>query len=111
LADLEYYERLKEIGKAELIARERKQEDDRREQQRIAHRLQSLSTEDYQPLYETVRRDFAAQYPSVMKFKASLFESAIRARMAQLLEEPAAIAPPVPPPPPPQDNNAPQSTL
>jgi hypothetical protein len=87
MKEFDYYERLKEIGRAELEDRKAREQRDRAEREEIDKRLTSLSEGEYKRLYQTVERDFGAQFPQVMATKGSLFESAIRARMARLLEK------------------------
>ena len=82
--DRSTYER--ELARQHLAALEKREHEERTEQARIEKRLRPLSEGDYQRLYETVKRDFAAKFPSVMASKGTLFDSAIRAGMARILD-------------------------
>jgi hypothetical protein len=86
LADFDYYERLKEIGRSEEASRVAREQQDRAERAAVDERLKSLSEGEYQRLYETVKRDFAAKFPLLAAIRGNLFESAIRARMAEILD-------------------------
>lgn len=85
LADFDYYERLREIGRRELVVSVAQEEQDRTERTAIDESLRALSEEAYKDLYETTRAEFASRFPSAMAAKPSLFEFAIKAKMAETI--------------------------
>jgi hypothetical protein len=96
MKEFDYYERLKEIGRAELAEREARERQDREECVAIDECLKTLPEAEYKQLYDTVKRDFGAQFSHVMATQGSLFESAIKARMARILRESGTVSPEVP---------------
>lgn len=86
IAELNYYDRLREIGREQLAARQAADPEATAEEKVLHDRLESLSDPEYRRLYDFVRQDFAARFPRVMAIRPKLFESAIKVKMADMLD-------------------------
>jgi hypothetical protein len=84
--EFDYYERLRRIGRDQLRAQQANDDQVRAERQRIDERLKSLTEVEYQALHEKAKRDFCAQFPLALGMNANFLESAVRHRMARILQ-------------------------
>jgi hypothetical protein len=93
MKEFDYYQRLKEIGQMEIALREAREQRELAESRSIDERLKLLSAGEYERLREVVVRDLGAQFPRALERGGTLFESAIKSRMARIVGESRPISP------------------
>ena len=87
LAEMERCGRERRITAAVTAREEAGLRQDEESRKQIDERLSRLSKDEYTELYERIRREFGSKYPDLTAVRGSLFETAIKARMARELEE------------------------